>query len=476
MLKPTANPSGGGAMFRKVQHVHFVGIGGIGMSGIAEVLINQGFVVSGSDLRDTPVTRRLIRLGGQVYRGHKPDHVTGADVVVISSAVHDDNVEVLRARELQIPVIPRAEMLGELMRMKFSVAVAGTHGKTTTTSLASILLHHAGFDPTVVIGGRLNIFDSNARLGQGDFLVAEADESDGSFLKLFPSIAVVTNIDAEHMEFYGDMECLKSTFTTFVNRVPFYGSAVLCLDDTNIQSIIPDIERRFVTYGIAKNADIRATEVHPDGTGSRFRVVHGTRDLGEFAIRVPGRYNVLNALAVITVGLELAIPEADIRDALMLYQGVDRRFQTLGIPAGIRVVDDYGHHPTEIRATLEAARSLLPKRIVAVFQPHRYSRVQSLWDQFATSFYDADILFCTEIYPAGEQPVAEVTGQAMAAAIQAHGHKQVHFEPDQDRLAARLAALAEPGDLVITFGAGDIYRVGEQLVSILTKENDHDEK
>ncbi|MBN2430946.1 MAG: UDP-N-acetylmuramate--L-alanine ligase [Acidobacteria bacterium] len=457
-------------MFGKMRRVHFVGIGGIGMSGIAEVLLNLGFEVSGSDIRTSHTTTRLQSLGCRFVARHSAENVANADVVVVSSAITRDNIEVERAHQLQIPVIRRAEMLGELMRLKYAVTVAGSHGKTTTTSMISVLLHHCGLDPTIVIGGRLNIFGSNARLGQGPLLVAEADESDGSFLKLFPTIAVITNIDAEHMDFYGTMDDLKQTFLDYINRIPFYGLAILCLDDANVQSVIPRIERRYITYGFSKSADLTAEILAQEGGGSHFRAIYQNRDLGEFHLQVPGTYNILNSLSAIATGLELSLPVPQIQAGLQAYEGVDRRFQLLGEVGGVRVIDDYGHHPTEIRVTLEAARALSPRRVVAVFQPHRYSRVQSLWEQFSTAFFNADLLFCTEIYPAGEKPRADITGEGLYQSIRAHGHKQVYFEPDFHRLAAQITDRAAPGDMIITFGAGNIHEVGQLVLDRLKKE------
>jgi len=469
-MKSSPNGSWSGGMFGKMRRVHFVGIGGIGMSGIAEVLLNLGFEVSGSDIRASGTTARLQSLGCRFMPQHSPENVSNADVVVVSSAVTGDNMEVQRAHQLQIPVIRRAEMLGELMRLKYAVTVAGSHGKTTTTSMISVLLHHCGLDPTIVIGGRLNIFGSNARLGQGPLLVAEADESDGSFLKLYPTIAVITNIDAEHMDFYGTMDDLKRTFLDYINRVPFYGLAILCLDDPHVQSIIPRVERRYITYGFSKSADLTAEIIAQEGGGSRFRALYQNRDLGEFRLQVPGTYNILNSLSAIATGLELSLPVPQIQAGLEAYEGVDRRFQLVGEVGGIRIIDDYGHHPTEIRATLEAARALSPRRIVAVFQPHRYSRVQALWEQFATAFFNADLLFCTDIYPAGETPRPGITGEELYRSIRAHGHKQVVFEPDFPRLADRISDQAASGDMIITFGAGNIYEVGHMVLDRLNKE------
>jgi UDP-N-acetylmuramate--alanine ligase len=455
--------------FHNFKRIHLVGIGGIGMSGIAEVLLNLGFEVSGSDLRATAVTERLASLGGRIFQGHNAGQVAGADVVVVSSAVLPDNPEVAQARGLQVPVIPRAEMLGELMRLKYALAVAGSHGKTTATSMIAVVLHHAGLDPTVVIGGRLNIFGSNARLGQGDYLVAEADESDGSFLKLFPSLAVITNIDAEHMSHFQTMENLDRAFVEFANRVPFYGAAVLCLDDPRVRNILPAVERRQITYGFDPAADVRAGEPVPDGEGSRFEVYARGQALGPFRLHVPGRYNVQNALAAVAAGLDLGLPPDVIREGLALFRGVDRRFQTKGVCRGVRVVDDYAHHPTEIRATLAAARSVTRGRVIALFQPHRYTRVRDLWREFAAAFAGADVLFCTPIYPAGEAPLPGVTSEALLADIRLHGPREARYAADFPELARQVAGLAAPGDLVITFGAGNIYQAGELLLQLLAE-------
>lgn len=437
------------------------------MSGIAEVLLNLGFEVTGSDLRSTPVTRRLAELGGRVWTGHNPDQVAGADVVVVSSAIDPANNEVRQAREQQIPVIPRAEMLGELMRMKFAVAVSGSHGKTTTTSMIAVMLNEAGMDPTVVIGGRLNIFGSNARLGQGDFLVAEADESDGSFLKLFPTIAVITNIDAEHMNYYTSMDHLKRTFVDFINRAPFYGTAILGLDDPNVRAILPAVARRCLTYGFSADADFRVESVTPAGEGSDFTASHHGIGLGNFRLHVPGDHNIQNAMAAIATGVDLAIPLPVIQRSLEVFQGVDRRFQTRGNKGGIRVVDDYGHHPTEIRATLQAARGLNPGRLVAVFQPHRFSRLRDLWDEFAAAFQDVDLLAIAPVYPAGEAQLEGITSERLLAVIQARGLVDGFFEQDFDELARRLVGRLRPGDLVITFGAGNIYQVCDKILQRL---------
>ncbi len=391
-------------MFRKIQHIHFVGIGGAGMSGIAEVLLNLGYKVTGSDQHHGESVRRLEMLGGKVWMGHDAAHVEGAQVVVVSSAISPQNAEVRAARARLIPVIPRAEMLAELMRLKYGIAVAGAHGKTTTTSMVATVLASAGLDPTAVIGGKLNRFGSNAKLGQGEFLVAEADESDGSFLKLSPTIAVVTNIDREHMDYYGDIERIKKAFLQFVNKVPFYGSVVLCLDQDHLQEILPRIEKRYLTYGMTGQADLMGREESSRDWVTRFSVQFKGRDLGIFEIGIPGLHNIYNALAAIAVGLELEVQPDTIRRALSEFGGVERRFQVLGRRAGITVVDDYGHHPTEIKATLSAARKGWKGRLVVLFQPHRYSRTRDLMEDFATAFYQADVLLVTDIYPAGEEP------------------------------------------------------------------------
>jgi UDP-N-acetylmuramate--alanine ligase len=456
-------------VFKKIRQIHFVGIGGIGMSGIAEVLHNLGYIVSGSDTRESDTTRRLASLGLSVTIGHRAENVGAADVVVRSSAVGHDNAEVAAARERLIPVIQRAEMLAELMRMKYGVAVAGTHGKTTTTSLVATVLARGGLDPTMVIGGRLNALGTNAKLGRGDFLVAEADESDGSFLKLSPTIAVVTTIDAEHLDYYRDLAHIQETFIQFINKVPFYGLAVLCLDQENIQAILPQIEKRYVTYGLRSQADLLARDIRFAGMTSACEVVWKGASLGQLALRVPGLHNVYNALAAVAVGLDLDLPFAVIRDALAEFTGVDRRFQIRGEAQGITVVDDYAHHPAELRATLDAAKSGFGRRVVAVFQPHRYTRTCALLAEFSTAFYQADRLFVTEIYPAGESPIPGVSGRQVAEGAAGHGHKHAAFVADKGELAAAVVSGLQPGDLVLTLGAGDIWRVGEEILERLRK-------
>ena len=449
-------------MFRKIQRIHFVGIGGIGMSGIAELLLNLGYVVSGSDAKLSPLTQRLAGLGGHIATGHAAANVAGANVVVVSSAVRADNPEVLEAKRRQIPVIPRAEMLAELMRLKYSVVIAGAHGKTSTTSMVGTVLVQGGLDPTVVIGGRLNAFGSNAKLGKGDFIVAESDESDGSFLKLDPTIAVVTNIDREHLDHYHGLDEIKDAFAAFINKVPFYGAAVLCLEDPNIQAIIPRIERRIVTYGTSSQADLTASRIEFRDFGSSYQVRRGGELLGQIQIRIPGQHGVLNSLAAVAVGLELELPFEKIASALGEFQNADRRFQIKGEKQGVLVVDDYAHHPTEIMATLSAARQATDRRIVALFQPHRYTRVEALQEEFARSFYHADVLIVLPIYAASEEPIEGVTAEGMIEKIKQFGHRDVNFAPDFRAAEGILRRRLQPGDLLITLGAGDVWKLGEE--------------
>ena len=453
-------------MYRKgkIQHVHFVGIGGIGMSGIAEVLLNLGYQISGSDLKESEVTRRLVSLGCIVSYGHRKENVKEADVAVVSSAVRSGNPEVEVAEQRLIPVIPRAEMLAELMRMKIGVAIAGTHGKTTTTSLIATVLAAGGLDPTVVIGGRLNSLGSNARLGQGDFLVAEADESDGSFLKLMPTIAVVTNIDADHLDHYAGIEEIKEAFHQFLNKIPFFGLAVLCLDHPNIQSLIPKLKKRFTTYGLTTQADFQAREIVFEGLSTTFDVLHHHREVGRLRIQMPGLHNVYNALATVATAFELEIPFQVVQDTLRDFGGIQRRFHIKGEKKGILVVDDYGHHPVEIMATLKAARTGWERRIIAVFQPHRYTRTQALFQEFLTAFYDADVLILTDIYPAGEDPIPGVEARALFEGIREHGHKDVTFLGNKKEIVDHLLRIVRSGDLVVTLGAGDIWQIADELV------------
>ena len=457
-------------MFKRIRRIHFVGIGGIGMSGIAEVLYNLGYAVSGSDARESENTRRLASLGIAVALGHRAENVGEADVVVRSSAVAPDNVELTAARQRLIPVIQRAEMLAELMRMKYGVAVAGTHGKTTTTSMVASVLARGGLDPTIVIGGRLNALGTNARLGQGDFLVAEADESDGSFLKLSPTIAVVTTIDAEHLDYYRDLDHIRDTFVEFINKVPFYGLAVLCLDQENIQTLLPRVEKRFLTYGLGTQADVLARDIAFKGMTSEFLASWKGQTLGRIQLRVPGLHNVYNALAATAVGLDLQIDFAAIQAALGEFTGVARRFQVLGEPKGILVVDDYAHHPAEIQATLNAAKSGFGRNVIAVFQPHRYTRTRALVAEFATAFYQADRLFVTEIYPAGERPIPGIHGGQIADGVKEHGHKSVTYVPVKEDLVEAVTAVARPGDIVLVMGAGDIRKTGEEILRRLETE------
>ncbi len=456
-------------MFKKIKHIHFVGIGGIGMSGIAEVLLNLGYRVSGSDLRESETTQRLKALGGEILIGHRAENIASPHVVVISSAVKAENVEVRAAREKQVPVIRRAEMLAELMRLKYAVAIAGAHGKTTTTSLVATVLAAGGLDPTVVIGGKLNSLGSNAKLGQGEFLVAEADESDGSFLKLTPAIAVVTNIDEEHLDYYRDINDIKDAFLAFINKVPFYGAAVLCLDQKHIQSLIPAVEKRYVTYGLSTQADCHAADVSLLPLGSRFRVRDRAGDLGWFDLSIPGLHNVSNCLAAIAVARELDIELETVRAALREFSGVQRRYQVKGEARGVLVVDDYGHHPTEVRATLAAARAASGRRVVCLFQPHRYSRTRHLFEEFCTAFNEADRVVIMDIYPAGEQPLEGVTGAALCEGIRGHGHKDAVHISDRAQAVEHLAGALQEGDLLLTLGAGDVWKLGEAVLERLRR-------
>jgi UDP-N-acetylmuramate--alanine ligase len=454
---------------RHAARVHFVGIGGIGMSGIAEVLLNLGYQVSGSDLKGSDITRRLASLGATIYEGHKAQNLVQADVVVISSAVKKDNPEVVTARQRKIPVIPRAEMLAELMRLKYAVAVAGSHGKTTTTSMVATVLSAAGLDPTAVVGGKVNVLDSNAKLGKSELMVVEADESDGSFLKLHPAITVVTNIDPEHMDHYGTLDALKAAFVEFCNRVPFYGLNVLCLDHPNVQELLPRLEKRVVTYGSSHMADYRLEGVRLEGFSTRFQAFRRDEPLGEFRVRMVGAHNALNALAVIAVAEEMEIPLDTVRGALAEFGGVQRRFTVRGEVNGVTVVDDYGHHPTEVLATLAGARRAFGRRLVVAFQPHRYTRTHDLKREFTTAFNDADVLFVASVYAAGEEPIPGATGEALAEAIRAHGHRDVTYVDKRVDLPAAIAPRLRQGDIVLTLGAGDITQVGPDLLALLGK-------
>ncbi len=457
-------------MFKKYQHIHFVGIGGIGMSGIAEVLLNLGYRVSGSDARKSPLTARLETLGASVYEGHAASNIEGAQVVVTSTAVRADNPEVVEAHRNKVPVIPRAEMLAELMRLKYGIAIAGSHGKTTTTSMVATLLDKAGVDPTVVVGGRVNTLGSNAKLGRGDFMVVEADESDKSFLKLSPTIAVVTNIDLEHLDFYSGIEEIREHFVQFVNKVPFYGAVIICLDDANVQTIIPQIKRRVITYGMRAHAEIAASEVQimRDSFGSEFTVKQRGETLGRVKLNVPGEHNVCNALAAVAVALELEIPFEKIAAGLEAFSGAGRRFEVKGVvdAQNIMVVDDYGHHPTEIRATLAAAKTS-GRRIVTLFQPHRYTRTAALHEEFARAFYDADVVLLSDIYAASEDPIEGVTAQALADETEKYGHRNVRYIGAIEGGAEALKAIVQPGDLVLTLGAGSVSKVGDEFLQAM---------
>ncbi|HET9953921.1 MAG TPA: UDP-N-acetylmuramate--L-alanine ligase [Polyangiaceae bacterium] len=447
-------------MFRgRVRHVHFIGVGGIGMSGLAEILRSLGFDVSGSDVKPGENTERLLRLGVRIDIGHEAKNVIGSDVVVYSSAIQPNNPEITQARELGIPVIARAEMLAELMRVKYGIAIAGSHGKTTTTSLVATVLRAAGLDPTVVVGGRMAALASNARLGSGDLLVAEADESDGSFLRLQPTIAVVTNIDAEHLDFYHTHAAVKDAFVAFIERVPFYGLSVLCLDHPHVQDILPRVGRRHVTYGLSPQATYFARNIVFSGLMTSFDVFRRGEALGRFSVRMPGQHNVLNTLAVIAVADELEVPLDVVKQSLATFHGVARRFTVVEEVDGIALVDDYGHHPAEIEATLAAARKAYSERVLVAFQPHRYTRTQLLFEEFTRAFNQADELIVTDVYAAGEAPIPGIDSAALVQGIRGHGHARARYVADKSQLAGELARLARPGDVVIALGAGDINKV-----------------
>jgi len=455
----------GTTRFGRTKTLHFVGIGGSGMSGIAEILLNMGYKVTGSDLSENEAARHLKNNGAIVHAGHAASNVGEADVVVVSSAVRPDNPEVLEARSRLIPVIPRAEMLAELMRMKHSVAVAGAHGKTTTTSMTAVTLTKGGFDPTIIIGGRVDRFGSGAKLGEGEFLVAEADESDGSFLKLYPTFAIVTNIDAEHLDHYGSFAKIKDAFVEFINKIPFYGVAVLCQDDPAVQEIIPRVTKRFRTYGITSTADLTARDIRFERFNSSFTVaLHGT-ELGRVTIAMPGIHNVYNSLAAMSVGLELSMNPVDIVASLDGFKGVQRRCQVKGEANGVMVIDDYGHHPNEIKATLRAIKEgFSDRRLMVVFQPHRYTRTRDQMDEFHKAFYDADELLVTEIYAASEQPIEGISGESIARGAAAHGKKGTRFTPTLDDALASLLSNAKKGDIILTLGAGSVTGLGPRFL------------
>ena len=441
------------------------------MSGIAEVLLNLGYTISGSDLKLTPITEHLARMGARIHEGHAAANLAGARVLVVSSAVNEQNPEVQEARRLGIPVIPRGELLAELMRLKYGIAVAGSHGKTTTTSMTATILNHAGLDPTVVVGGKVAAMGgANARVGRSEFLVVEADESDGSFLKLAPILAIVTNIDREHLDHYASLDEIRKAFIEFVNKVPFYGAAILCLDDGHVQSILPEVRRRTITYGRAQ-ADLEAREICCGAGGSDFRLQFRSHDLGRFHLGVPGEHNVLNAAAAVAVALELDVKPDTIREGLAAFNGVDRRFQKRGQERGIAVYDDYGHHPTEIRATLESARLCGFERILVLFQPHRYTRTLHLMDEFAKAFHKADAVWVLDIYAASEPPIEGVTAEAMVERIRQFGHRSAAYAATIDRSVGAILAEARPGDLVLTLGAGNVWQAGDAILAALREED-----
>jgi len=455
-------------MFFKIQHLHFVGIGGIGMSGIAEVLLNLGYEISGSDLKLSATTDRLARLGARISEGHAAVNVAGAKAVVVSSAVDAKNPELMEARRLQIPVIPRGELLAELMRLKYGIAIAGSHGKTTTTSMTATVLSTAGLDPTVVVGGKVGAMGgSNARVGRSDFLVVESDESDGSFLKLSPILAVVTNVDREHLDHYASINEIRAAFLEFIQKVPFYGAAILCLDDENVQQLLPSVNRRSITYGRSHQAVLTIPEADCGPFESFFSLRMRGHDLGRFHLHVPGVHNVLNATAAIAVGLELEIKLDAIREGIAAFTGVDRRFQIRGEARGVTVIDDYGHHPTEIRATLAAAQLCKFHRIHAVFQPHRYTRTQHLMDEFAKSFHQADVVYVLDIYAASEQPIEGVTGRILADRIRDFGHRSVEYTGTIERTVEMVVAKVRDKDVVLTLGAGNVWQAGEMVLEKL---------
>ena len=456
-------------MYKRSYHIHFVGIGGIGMSGIAELLLNLGHQVSGSDIQETEITRRLEALGATISYSHQPQQVAGADAVVVSSAIDSDNPEVAAANmDYHIPVIRRAEMLAELMRLKYAVLVAGAHGKTTTTSMVGTVMAEGGLDPTVIIGGRLNAWGTNAKLGQGDFVVAEADESDGTFLLYSPTISLVTNIDTEHLDFYKDLDEIKETFLEFINQVPFYGLNILCLEDENIQGLLPRIKKRMVTYGFSAQADFQARDLAFDGLNVSYRAFYREQELGTVNLPIPGRHNALNSLAAVAVGHELEIPFSAICRGLQEMTGVQRRFQIKGEVNGVTVIDDYGHHPTEIKAVLKTMASSFPaRRRFVLFQPHRYTRTQALFEDFTTAFYQSDVLIVTEIYAASEPVIPGVYAEKLTTAIQKHGHGNVRYIPDHLALVPSLVEEVRGGDVVLTLGAGNIWQTGEALLEKL---------
>ena len=456
-------------VFGKTKHIHMVGIGGIGMSGMAEILLQRGYKVSGSDGAVTDTTKRLKELGATVYKGHKAKHIEGADVVVYTSAVKaDENVETIAAMENRIPTIKRAEMLSELMKMKFGIGVAGTHGKTTTTTMIGHVTQDGNYDPTIIVGGKVHSFDkTNAVVGKGDLIVVEADEFDRTFLRLNPSLAIITNIEAEHLDIYDDLDDVKQAFIDYANKVPFYGAVIVCLDDPNVRSVLPQLEKRVITYGLNPQAQLRAVDIRSDAFTSTFTVVRDGEKLGVVTLKAPGEHNVKNALAAIATGLELNIDFKLIKKGIEHFEGVFRRFQ-LKYENGCLVIDDYAHHPTEVQATLQAARKGWPdRRVVAVFQPHLYSRTQELYKDFGLSFFDAEMLIVTDVYPSREKPIEGVTGKLISDTAEQYGHNNVKYVENKEEITKTLKEVAREGDIIITMGAGDIYRFGEDFIESL---------
>ena len=456
-------------MFRKSKKMHFIGIGGIGMSGIAEILINLGYDVSGSDLRESEQTKRLRQLGATIYIGHYPSNIKDYHVVVTSSAISKNNPEIIEAKKRKIPVIHRSEMLAELVRLKHGIGVAGTHGKTTTSSMLAYILYHGGLNPTAVVGGKVLNFGSNARIGEGQYFVFEADESDGSFLKLLPTIGIVTNIDADHLDHYKYFEGIKEAFITYMNNIPFYGYSVVCMDDPVVAEVLPRIERPYVTYGFNPGANFKATNIKLLNGSTRYSCYYNDKLLGEIVLNLLGKHNIINSLAVVAVALELGLTFGVIAEAIAQFQGVGRRLEKIGETNGIIVVDDYGHHPTEIRATLDALKQL-GKRLIVVFQPHRYTRTQYLYDEFGQAFTMADELFLTEIYPAGEEPIEGVSSNLIQQSVKKHEGRDVVVIPHLDQVPDYISPIVREGDVIVTLGAGDIYKVGHAILSMLDKK------
>ncbi len=459
-------------MFSAIKKIHFIGIGGIGMSGIAEILLDQGFEVSGSDKQLTEITDRLQKLGAVIYHGHHPQHVEkDVDLVVYSSAVTLDNPEVVEAQRRKIPVLRRAEMLAEVMGLKYGVGIAGTHGKTTTTSMVSLVLIEGGLDPTVIVGGKLSgLGGTNARLGHGAFIVVEADEFDRSFLSIKPTIAVLTSLETDHLDCYRDLEDIKSAFVEFANKVPFYGFVILCMDEPTLQNITPQIKKKIITYGIDPQSDLYATDISYKENLSEFIVWHHGGKLGKIRLRIPGLHNVKNALAAIAVGMELSVPFKQIKAGIEKFTGVYRRWEVKVEVDGVMVIDDYAHHPTEIKATLQGAKDGWQRRVVCVFQPHLYSRTRDFYEEFGRSFFNADVLIVTDVYPAREEPIEGVSGQLIATAAKKFGHKDVHYIPDKKEIPEFLMKIKKKGDLIITIGAGDIWKYGEEFIKLLKQK------